>query len=87
MMQPSESIASQVSGAAMWSYARVFADRVLRFGVFVVVARLVSPAEFGIVALSLLIVRALQAILDTGLSVALIQQQPSSNRRSIPPSS
>jgi polysaccharide transporter, PST family len=75
MIQPEQRVARQVSGAAMWSYASIFADRALRFGVFVVVARLVSPTQFGVVLLSLLTVEVLQAILDTGLSTALIQQR------------
>lgn len=74
MTQAEPHVAKQVSGAAMWSYASILADRALRFGVFVVVARLVSPTQFGLVMLSLLTVEMLQAILDTGLSTALIQQ-------------
>ncbi len=63
-----------VSSAALWSYAGVFADRIIRFLVFLVVARLISPPQFGLVLLSLLIVELLQTFLDAGLSTALIQQ-------------
>jgi O-antigen/teichoic acid export membrane protein len=75
MSDDDRGVTKQVSGAALWSYAGAFADRAMRFGVFVVVARLVSPSEFGLAVLSLLIVDALQAVLDTGISTALIQQK------------
>jgi O-antigen/teichoic acid export membrane protein len=75
MIGAGDNVARQVSGAAIWSYLGEFADRALRFGVFVVVARLVSPTEFGMVVLSLLTVEALQGVLDVGLSTALIQQR------------
>ena len=75
MSEGDRGVTKQVSGAALWSYAGTFADRAMRFGVFVVVARLVSPSEFGTAVLSLLIVDALQIVLDTGLSTALIQQK------------
>jgi O-antigen/teichoic acid export membrane protein len=74
-MSDDRNVTRQVSGAALWSYAGAFADRAMRFGVFVVVARLVSPNEFGLAVLSLLIVDALQVLLDAGISTALIQQK------------
>jgi O-antigen/teichoic acid export membrane protein len=69
-----QTIARQVSGAAMWTYAGVFSDRAMRFVVLLIVARLVPPAAFGTVLLSLLAVEALQALLNTGLPTALLQQ-------------
>ena len=63
-----------VSTAAFWSYAGVFIDRIIRFLVFLVVARLISPPQFGLVLLALLVVELLQTFLDAGLSTALIQQ-------------
>lgn len=72
--EPEHTVARRVSGAAAWSYVGVFADRAIRFVVFMVVARLVSPAQFGTVMLCLLTVEALQAVLDVGLATALIQQ-------------
>jgi PST family polysaccharide transporter len=74
MNNPNQSVAKWVSGAAIWSYAGVFFDRAMRFVVFIMVARLVSPTQFGLVILSLLIVELLQAFLDAGLSTALVQR-------------
>jgi O-antigen/teichoic acid export membrane protein len=75
MSEVERNVTKQVSGAALWSYAGTLADRAIGFGVFVVVARLVGPSDFGLAVLSLLIVDALQVVLDTGLSTALIQQK------------
>ena len=71
MSEVERNVTKQVSGAALWSYAGTFADRAIGFGVFVIVARLVGPSDFGLAVLSLLIVDALQVVLDTGLSTAL----------------
>ncbi len=67
-------IVKWVSTAAVWSYAATFLDRIIRFLVFLIVAQLVSPPQFGLVVLSLLAVDLLQTFLDAGLSTALIQQ-------------
>src|SRR5579871_3659432 len=74
MVQSEKQLARWVSTAALWSYAGVFLDRIIRFLVFLVVARLISPPQFGLVLLSLLVVDLLQSFLETGLSGALIQQ-------------
>ena len=68
-------IARWVSTAALWSYAGVFFDRAIRFLVLLVVARLITPTQFGVVLLSLLVVELLQTFLDVGLSAALIQKK------------
>jgi O-antigen/teichoic acid export membrane protein len=75
MDQGDKHIVRWVSTAALWSYAGVFLDRIIRFLVFLVVARLISPPQFGVVLLSLLIVDLLQTFLDSGLSTALIQKE------------
>jgi O-antigen/teichoic acid export membrane protein len=67
-------LSRQVTGAAFWSYLGVFADRLITFVLFLVIARLVPHRDFGVVLLSMLTVELLQAILDTGLATALIRQ-------------
>ena len=74
MTEPTSKVARQIFSSAFWSYAGNFSDRAIRFVVFVIVARLVSPAEFGVVLISLLVVEALQIFLDGGLGAALIRQ-------------
>jgi O-antigen/teichoic acid export membrane protein len=68
-------IARWVSTAALWSYVGVFADRGIRFLVLLVVARLITPPQFGFVLFSLLVVELLQTFLDVGLSAALVQKK------------
>jgi O-antigen/teichoic acid export membrane protein len=67
-------LSRQVTGAAFWSYLGVFADRLITFVLFLVIARLVPHSDFGLVLMSMLVVELLQAILDTGLATALIRQ-------------
>jgi O-antigen/teichoic acid export membrane protein len=61
--------------ATSWSAVATYVDRAMRFVVFIVVSRLVGPAQFGMVLLSLMLVETLQVLLDTGLSKALVQQK------------
>ena len=68
-------ILAKVSGAAFWSYGGTLLERALRFVVFVIVARLVPPAQLGAVLVCLLSVEALQAALNVGLPSALLQQK------------
>ncbi len=68
-------LSRKLTGAAFWSYLGVFADRLITFLLFLVVARLVPARDFGIVLLSMLAVELLQSIMDTGLATALIQQR------------
>lgn len=69
-----QDILGRVTSAALWTYGGVFSDRVFRFLVFLIVARLAPAAQFGEVLLSLLAVEAVQSLLDLGLPMALLQQ-------------
>ena len=67
-------VARKVTGAALWTYGGLFGDRALRFVVFLVVARVAPPGQFGAVLISLLAVETLQALLNVGLPTALLQE-------------
>jgi O-antigen/teichoic acid export membrane protein len=67
-------VTRRVTGAALWTYGGVFGDRLIRFVVFLIVARLVQPGQFGIVLLSLLAVEGVQALLNIGVPTTLLQQ-------------
>ena len=51
-LKSEKGIIGQITGAAVWSYAAIFADRAIRFAAFVVVARLLPSGQFGVVLLS-----------------------------------
>lgn len=58
-----------------WSAADILLRQVLKFGVSIVLARLLSPAEFGTVALLYLFSGIAGAFIDSGFSNALVQNQ------------
>ena len=66
--------------ATIWSGADVLLRQVLRFGVAVAMARLLSPAEFGTVAMLNLFVGVASTFVDSGFSSALIQSQNTTRR-------
>lgn len=60
-------------GAAAWSAADVLLRQGLQFAVIIVLARLITPEEFGTVALLALFIGIARVIVDGGFSTALIQ--------------
>lgn len=61
--------------ATLWSGADIFLRQGLQFIIAVVLARLLSPEEFGTIALLYLFVGLAGAFVDSGFSAALIQRQ------------
>ena len=66
--------AAQVSASTTWSFAGAIADRALRFLVFIIIARLVTPQAFGLVVLCLLLVEMFQTAFEAGLATTLIRE-------------
>ena len=62
------------SSAAAWSTGSAAASQLIRFGLFVALSRLVSPTEFGIVALAAILVELLGSLSDGGVSEAVIRR-------------
>lgn len=61
--------------AAIWSGADFFLRQGLQFIISIVLARLLTPEEFGTIALLYLFVGLAGAFVDSGFSAALIQRQ------------
>ena len=61
--------------ATLWSGGDVLLRQGLQFGVSIVLARLLTPKEFGTVALLALFVGVAGIVIDSGFSSALIQRQ------------
>jgi PST family polysaccharide transporter len=59
---------------ALWILGSGIMSTLLKFGVIAVLARLLTPAEFGIVAATAVIVQLLQALSYLGIGPALIQR-------------
>lgn len=59
----------------IWSAAQQFGDRAIRVPVYLVLARLLSPEAFGLVALSAAYVDFLQLFRNQGITAALVQRE------------
>lgn len=69
------SLKSRALSATLWSGAEIFIRQGLQFGVSIALARLLSPEEFGTIALLYLFTGIANAFVDCGFSSALIQRQ------------
>jgi O-antigen/teichoic acid export membrane protein len=65
----------QAKSAVIWSGVDILMRRGLQFGISVVLARLLTPEDFGTVALLFLFTGVASVFVDTGFSSALIQRQ------------
>ena len=74
------SLKSKVVGGATWNLVGKMADYVFRFTIGVVIARLLSPAEYGIVGLANIFITLSYIFVDSGFTYALIQKQDCSER-------
>jgi teichuronic acid exporter len=61
--------------ALSWSFVQEFAQRGLQFGIGVALARLLSPEEFGVVALITVFIVIAQVLVDSGFGSALVQRK------------
>jgi len=76
------SLKSKVVGGATWNLVGKMADYVFRFTIGVVIARLLSPAEYGIVGLANIFITLSYIFVDSGFTYALIQKQDCNERKS-----
>ncbi len=67
------SLAKRSARAALWNYGGNIARTVLQFGIGVLLARLLGPQEFGLVATAVLMVSLGQLFVDFGFNAAIVQ--------------
>lgn len=68
-------LADHAVGAVLWSAVGAFGGRAMQFAATVVLARLLSPAEFGQVAVLGIFTYVATALIESGFGSALIQMQ------------
>ena len=78
-LQPEDSrgnlgLGHRVTRGLTWTVVHTWGGQVLSLLVFVILARLLTPDEFGLVALAMVFVALAQLIVDQGLGDALIQR-------------
>lgn len=68
------SLRAKAYGAAWWTLARAAADEVLRLVFFIVLARLLSPEIYGLMALAMVYVAIVEVIAEQGFTRTLVQR-------------
>ncbi|MBV0923321.1 lipopolysaccharide biosynthesis protein [Halomicroarcula limicola] len=75
LLTPGDSVMERTATGGVWLSLLTVADRVLRLGMFVVLARVLAPADFGLLGLGLLVLAVLRRVSRLGLDEALIQRE------------
>jgi len=75
----SATLANRAAGATWWSTLEMATRYGAQFLVLVLLARLLSPGDFGLVAMVLVFTSIGILLVDSGFSVALIQRQRTSD--------
>jgi O-antigen/teichoic acid export membrane protein len=65
----------QMATSSLWSAISSGGNQIVSFIIFVVIARLVTPAEFGLVALASLLIDLMQVLSAGGIPDALVQRR------------
>src|SRR5688572_2053194 len=77
---PAPALGGRAINAAQWQTASSLTKGVVQFGVTVLLARLLSPEDFGLVALAFIVVGFAQMVVDLGLGPAIIQREDLGDR-------
>ena len=75
-----ESLKTRTASAARWRIARSFVVAATQFAVGVLLARLLTPADFGLAALAYVVLGLAQPLADVGLGLAVIRRADLSER-------
>jgi O-antigen/teichoic acid export membrane protein len=73
--KPAADLRHAAVGGAMWSMCQLWVGRVAQFVTFLVLARLLEPAQFGLVALASFFVGLVGVVVDLGLTSYLVQRE------------
>lgn len=66
---------AQVSHSIFWSFVQHWGARLITFLVFFVLARLLEPADFGVIALAGVLLALAEVLIEAGFADALVQRQ------------
>ncbi|HKP54316.1 MAG TPA: lipopolysaccharide biosynthesis protein [Chloroflexia bacterium] len=74
------SLGKQAAQGAAWNYAAFLVSKGLLFVATLILARLLTPEEFGLVGMALLVITVLEIFRDFGIGAALIYRQGEEER-------
>src|SRR5512140_578050 len=72
---PNEAFAPTIAKGVMWAYLSYAASKAFVFAGTVILARLLTPADFGIVGLATVVTDYLGTLQDFGVEEALVQRK------------
>ena len=75
LLKPGKSLSQKVVRGTFWVMAFKVIERILRLARTIIVARLLSPSDFGLFGLACLSMNILQTFSETGMKTALIQKK------------
>lgn len=70
-----ETLTHKTLKGTLWSFAERFTAQGIHFLVMIVIARLLSPKEFGLIGMLTIFIAVAQSLIDSGFSQALIRKQ------------
>jgi O-antigen/teichoic acid export membrane protein len=79
-MQIADTLTARTTRAARWRLGGAVVGAGLQFGVGVLLARLLAPADFGVVALAYVVLGLARPLCDVGIGDAIVQRQELTNR-------
>ena len=75
-----QSLRQKALSGAKWTSIEKFSTQLLQFVIGVIVARLVTPADFGVVGMLAIFIAFGNALLDSGFGTALIRQKEKNDK-------
>lgn len=76
----SESLKSKTAKSVLWSAIERFSVQGIQFLLSIIIARLVLPSDYGMIAMVFIFLSIAQTLIDSGFSTALIQKQNRSDK-------
>lgn len=70
-----QSLRKEVFNGLIWSFVERFSGQIISFVAIVVMSRLLSQAEYGLVGMIMIFIDIAQGLVDSGVSQALIRKQ------------
>ncbi|WP_026471757.1 lipopolysaccharide biosynthesis protein [Alkanindiges illinoisensis] len=69
------SLKKQAISGVKWNFIQQFSVQIINFGVQVILARLLSPEAFGLIAMIVVLISIGQSLMDSGMTSSLIRTQ------------
>ena len=71
----SESLKHKTTQGVLWSFVERFSVQGIQFVIMIVMARLLSPSDYGLIGMLAVFLAVSQSLIDSGFSHALIRKQ------------